>query len=108
MDWLQHNQHSTHQSLTDLGDLGIFQMKEKEPWHSCQTVLENGIGLWSPMSPNANKKVPYNLESVKKEGCIVGCISRIWTMCKDGSIVLNKCFNWLISNGDSTCLWGDF
>ena len=31
MDWLQHNQHSTHQSLTDLGELGIFQMKEKEP-----------------------------------------------------------------------------
>ena len=31
MDWLRHNQHSTHQSLTNLRDLGVFQMKEKEP-----------------------------------------------------------------------------
>ena len=49
-----------------------------------------------------------NLESVKKEGGIVACISCIWTACKDGGIVPNKYLKWSISNEDFACLWGDF
>ena len=91
---------------TDIGGLGIFQMKHRNSALLAKLCWRIATDKDKPWAQILIKKylTPSRLSHRgKHRPC-----SKIWAGCKKGGVIFNKGIRWKIHNGNSVGFWNDF